>query len=139
VLAITDWSALGAIATAAIVSVTIAGGAATRSQRWRQERRARTRGQDIVRIAVFGRPAEGGLEATPGLLHTQAETSARLHEVAGEVAALRADVDGLLTGVGQLLERTQPNGGGSLKDQLDRQDAMLGAITTHLGMPDAAR
>lgn len=63
---------------------------------------------------ITGQSARGGVAARPGLLERQAELEAAVADIRGAVQQLR------------------PNGGASVKDQLNRMDVMTDKITNQL-------
>ncbi len=68
---------------------------------------------ELIRIALFGRPADPPLEPITGLIADNKETKHSIALLQGQVADLRVDVK-------ELLARTTENGGGSMKDQMNR-------------------
>ncbi len=68
---------------------------------------------DLIRIALFGRPADPPLEPISGLIADNKETKRTIETLTMQVKELRVDVR-------ELLSRTTENGGGSLKDQMNR-------------------
>ncbi len=75
---------------------------------------------DLIRIALFGRPAEPPLEPISGLIADNKATKAAIDEIQHHVATVEREVSALRTDVGELLSRTTENGGSSLKDQMNR-------------------
>ena len=68
---------------------------------------------DLIRIALFGRPADPPLEPITGLIADNKDTKRKIETLTMQVQELRVDVRELLT-------RTTENGGSSLKDQMNR-------------------
>jgi hypothetical protein len=115
----TDWNAVGALIAGASLTVVTVAGVWTRTERWRKTRRAEDHDLLLMRIALFGRAPEGPLPPISGLF----EDTARL---AKEVGELRHDLDDMRHAVDTLVSRTEPNGGESMKDQLNRIEQHLG-------------
>ena len=68
---------------------------------------------DLIRIALFGRPADPPLEPITGLIADNKETKQQINVLQQQISTLQVDVK-------ELLNRTTENGGSSLKDQMNR-------------------
>lgn len=117
-----NWTAIGSVCALFGVVVVIAGGVATRVNRWRSQHAAEIGGDERVNIALFGRPAKAPYPAIPGLIEEHDQVISTISTFGGRLDSLEAELGGLRGAVAKLVERTEENGGNSIKDQMNRMD-----------------
>lgn len=107
------WPVASAIASVALAAVYLSS-MVIRSFTTRMKSYDRDKHEDdLIRIALFGRPADPPLEPITGLIADNKETKQQINVLQQQISALQVDVK-------ELLNRTTENGGSSLKDQMNR-------------------
>jgi TolA-binding protein len=110
---IVGWPVASAIASVALAAVYLSS-MVIRSFTTRMKSYDRDKHEDdLIRIALFGRPADPPLEPITGLIADNKETKQQINVLQQQISALQVDVK-------ELLNRTTENGGSSLKDQMNR-------------------
>jgi hypothetical protein len=69
---------------------------------------------------LYGRDAKPPYPAIEGLVAQHIHTQAAIADLGDRVEALDRGLDEVKEQVDELISRTEPNGGGSMKDQLNR-------------------
>ncbi len=110
---IVGWPVASAIASVALAAVYLSSmvikSFTTRMKSYDRDKHE----DDLIRIALFGRPADPPLEPITGLIADNKETKQQINVLQQQISALQVDVK-------ELLNRTTENGGSSLKDQMNR-------------------
>jgi Na+/glutamate symporter len=127
VLGAVDWNAVGALATVVLLAGGVVGAAVTRAVRWRERREAEHTTDERVWTALFGRDAKSPYPAVAGLVAEHASTAKAVQELGRRVETVETGMAQIEGAVATLLKRTEANGGGSIKDDLN-------AIKEHLGI-----
>lgn len=114
------WPAASAIASVVLAAVYLMS-MLIRTFRQRVKSYDRERHEDdLIRIALFGRPGDPPLEPISGLIADNKETKTAITRLQGNVTTVERQIGELRSDVKELLARTTENGGGSLKDQMNR-------------------
>lgn len=122
-----DWSAIGAVSTVLVLGAGVVGAVVTRTVRWREHRMDEHSTDERVWTALFGRDAKAPYPAVAGLVAEHAATAKAVQELGRRVETVETGMAQIEAAVGTLLQRTEANGGGSIKDDLT-------AIKEHLGI-----
>lgn len=92
--------------------------------------------QGLIRVAIFGRPADPPLLPITGLLADNQTNIAKLAKLARCMDSVVKTQREMRQDIKELLDRTQANGGNSLVDQLSRIEAQTGAAGQSQGSLD---
>jgi len=123
-----DWNAIGAISGLVVVTTGVVGAVATRVQRWSNVHRTEVATDDRVLTALFGRDAKPPYSAIPGLVTEHAEVAKLVTVLDARVGIVEAGLARVEGAIDTLIERTEENGGGSIKDQTNALETGMAKV-----------
>jgi hypothetical protein len=99
---------------------------ANQVRKWREERIAEEDAEQKVIMTLFGSEESPPYPAVDGLVKRHEQTKKSVDALSERVASVEKSIVEVQCSVNKLVERTEPNGGSSIKDQLNRIENFLG-------------
>ena len=114
---------LAAAVASVAVAISIVGGVIAKMiVGWTKANHRSDKQAEQINVALFGREEDGALPKINGLIFDNKKTQICLGAMATSIQRIDIKLAGLDTKTSKLVERTQANGGDSIKDQITRID-----------------